>query len=375
MMIAMNHILVLRLTAAFVASSLCVAEARETFYSKPELANQSVGLLETEVRNGSYRGSATVVRDERLLYSCAHIVYDRGTWANDYTFHLAWHDRRFPAKRLGASPRGFHYFTRYARAARYTNGESNASFAADFTVFYGNQSFGPASPVQENSGPLLRTTRGKRIIGYPAQIDFTRARGYSYQHNTGWFPNAARRIRGGFHDFSGVSTGTGNSGGGIFLRDPYTGGDLFAGVLVSGGYRNAGVVAMDASTRRLADDALGSVRPAWSAANTNRILLGGARTHTKRILPVSEGGHTDRIVLDLELAGVSGDQPKVYLQSPAGRIRRIDIDPAHAGLRSHDVSDAFSGTVGEGTWVLRLGTGEASSVTFVRASLRGTSAE
>lgn len=368
----MDCMLALRLSAVFVFLPFALAEARETFYSKPELANQSVGILETRVRGGSYRGSATVVRDPRLVYSCAHLVYDRGVWAVDYTFHRAWHDRRFPAKRLGASPRGFHYFTEYARAARYTYGESNASFAADFTVFYGNQSFGPASGIQENSAPLLRSIREKRIIGYPSDIDFTRARGYSYQHSTGWFPYSARKIRGAFHDFSDVSTGSGNSGGGIFLLDPYTGADLFAGVLVSGGYRNAGVVAMNSATRSLADDALGSVSPEWSAANTNRVLLGGTRTHTKRILPVYEGSTADRVVLDLELAGVSGDIPKVYLQSPAGRIRRITVDPGHAGLRSHDVSDAFSGTVGEGTWVLRLGTSEASSTTFVRAILRGT---
>lgn len=375
----MNRLPALGVAAACAVFALSLpAVARQTFYSKPEFANQSVGLMETRVRNGYYRGSATVARDERILYSCAHIVYERGVWAKDYTFHRAWHERRFPAQRLGASPRGFHYFAAYARAARYTNGESNASFANDFTVFYGNQSFGPAARVQEDSGALLRATGEKRIIGYPAIIDFTRKRGFAYQHNTGWFPNGGYQVRDGFHEFFGVSTGSGNSGGGVFLRDPVNGEDLLAGILVSGGFRNAGVVAMDSSTRSLARTAIGSSYASWMIANANRSSLGRNSGSLVRALPVEgQTGSVESISLDLDLSGVQGTTPVVFLQSPTGRIQRIAVLKAGAGvvrLRDHDLGDAFRGSDPSGKWLVRIRVGHESTATFERACLRGISA-
>jgi putative transposase len=50
----------------------------------------SVGLVETRVGRGFYRGSAAVARDSRLLYSCAHLVYDyRKGWASTFAFKRA----------------------------------------------------------------------------------------------------------------------------------------------------------------------------------------------------------------------------------------------------------------------------------------------
>lgn len=357
----------------------CTADARKTFFSQPQLVNESVGLLETQLRNDYYRGSATVARDERIIYSCAHMVYDRGVWAKDYTFHRAWHDQRFPPRRSGASPRGFHYFTQYVRAARFTRGESNASFANDFILFYGTQSFGPAARVKEKSGRHLRSTREKRIVGYPAFIDFTRKRGLSYQHDTGWFSYRAFKIRDGFHEFFGVSTGTGNSGGGIFLRDPKTGEDLLAGILVSGGFRSAGVVAMDASTRSLARRAIGSSKVSWSIANSNRVSLEKTSSTLSRSLPVhDETGTLETITLDLDLSGISGGPPTVFLQSPTGRIRRVAVPEAQAGvirIRDQDLSDAFRDSDPEGKWQVRIRVGPDSSATFDRARLHGISAD
>lgn len=377
MLVVMKLLRCIALVTACTIGLPCASDAKPVFFSKPELVNESVGLLETQVRNDIYRGSATIARDERILYSCAHVVYDRGVWAKDYVFHRAWHDQRYPAKRLGASPRGFHYFSEYARAARFTNGESNASFANDFTVFYGSDSFGPAARVQEDSGLLLRSEREKRIIGYPSTIDYTRKRGFSYQHNTGWFPYRAFRIRDGYHDFFDVSTGSGNSGGGIFLRDPITGEDLLAGILVSGGYRTAGVVAMDRSTRMLARSAIGSSAESWSIANANRSALQKTSGTLTRSLPVQ--GTSDflaSIALDLDLSGIRGDVPAVFLQSPSGRIRRVPLPAATAGIirvRDADLSETFRDSDPSGTWVVRVRMGPESAAVFERAWLRGTS--
>lgn len=364
--------------AAACAIGLFAASASAaTYYSKPEFANESVGLLETEFRNGYYRGSATVARDSRILFSCAHLVYDRGIWAEDYTFHRAWHSRTYPATRLGVSPRGFHYFTAYTKAARYTNGESNASFANDFTVFYGSRSFGPAVRVKEYSGKTLATTRPKRILGYPSTIDFTGDRGYAYQHSTGWFPNRAYRIRDEYYDFYGVSTGSGNSGGGIFLRDPVTGNDILAGILVSGGYRSAGVVAMDESTRSLARSAIGSAQSSWTIANASSASLQESGGTLVRSLPAYEAaGSLESLTLDLELTGVKKSAPVVFLQSPSGRMRRISVPDARQGIiriQGRDAANAFRGSSAQGTWSVRISADSALS--FRRACLRGISAD
>lgn len=335
------------------------------YYPRPELANPSVGLLETKVRGSWYRGSGTVARDPRLIYSCAHVVYDRGVWADDYVFHRAWHDRSFPRRGQGASPRGFHYLTAYARAARFTNGESNASFANDFTVFYGYDSFGPAVPVQESSASLLRGGGLKRILGYPADIDFTRGRGFAYQHSTGWFPNRGIQILGAFYDFRGVSTGSGNSGGGIFL--PNNGTESLAGILVAGSTRTAGVVAMTRTTRRLADDALGSASEPWSSARTLSARLDGeARQSGIPINVDARGLLTGDLTLVTRFEGLAGDPPRMWLQSPAGRVQRV------APGSGSQLVDAFGGTEASGVWRLMVSPQGSGQGTLTGVVLSGS---
>src|SRR5688572_7245907 len=58
--------------------------------------HNSTGLLFAEVGNYTYRGSAAVARDERLLYSCAHVLYDEGVWATTGRFARVWHDTDSP---------------------------------------------------------------------------------------------------------------------------------------------------------------------------------------------------------------------------------------------------------------------------------------
>lgn len=354
------------LPIGILAALFCAqAGAQNIVYSKPEFVNESVGVMDTTVRRSSFRGSATVARDPRLIYSCAHILYDRGVWASDYRFYRASHQRGFPPDSLESSPRGFHYLSRYASAARYTNGESNRSFAADFTVLYGPTSFGPAVPVQENSAPMLRTyTTYKRIVGYPADIDYTGERGYYYQHNTGWFAKRAFKIRGGFHDFFNVSTGPGNSGGALFLRDPVTGGDRFAGVLVAGGRNSAGVVAMTGATLRLSNAALGSATTELRTTNRNPIALGSSRPSVIRSLPMRDAtGLVESLSLNVDLNGPETSGAKAWLQSPEGRVQRVSCDG------TTDVSEAFRGSEVGGDWQLRIHAKDGSPVTFGSATL------
>ena len=357
------------LFAAAICSLLTLqaVPAQGVAFSKPEFVSHSVGYLDTTIRRFSYRGSATVVRDPRLVYSCAHNFYDRGEWASDYTFYRGIHQRRLPSNSQGAEPRGFHYFTKYARAARFTNGESNKSFASDFVVLYGNSSFGPAARIQERSAKLLRSNRSKRIIGYPADVDFSGNNGFYFQHSTGWFNNKARRIKGPFQEFFNVSTGPGNSGGSIFLRDRAGGADLFAGVLVSGSRRSAGVVSMNGASRRLADRALGSVTTPFRTTNSNRIKLSESRPSATRRLPVRDtDGPVENLKLTLQFSNSGASEPLVWLKSPSGTVKRVSVSG------TSDLSESFGGCESAGDWQLQIQSTKGLPTTFVRASLQGT---
>lgn len=334
------------------------ASAAKIYYSKPSLSKESVGLVQSKVDGYWYRGSGTVAYDPKLIISCGHVFYDSGKWATDYTFHRAWHAKGYPRRSQGVAPRGLSYFTSYVDACRTRGSESNAAFASDFTVLYGYSPFGTAAEVWENSGSAIRSwSRYKEIVGYPSEIDYTGASGGCFQHSTGWFTYGAYQIRGRYHEFDDVSTGPGNSGGAIFIYQSTTGKDLFGGVLVSGARRMAGVVALDASTRSLADSSLGARPAARSFTPSTPVLIpDGASSFTGVPIPVSSvSGTVAKASLQLKVEAGSGEL-EAYLRSPGGKIRWIlkkgGGTSALAG--AIDLGDAFEGAAANGSWTLFL---------------------
>lgn len=325
-----------------------------------ELASESTGYLESEIGRYLYRGSAVVARDPKLLFSCAHLFYDFGRWATDYRFARAWDDAVYPESAAMVMPRGFRYFTSYVTETDDRGSESNRAFASDFTVLYTYGSFGTAVPVWEDGIAALKSSHRKRIVGYPSVIDFTGENGRVYQHATPWFRNRAYGVLGRFREFDGVSTGSGTSGGPVFVEDPVTGDPVLAGTLVSGTWRTAGVVALDLNTHTLASYALGE-------KNTNVVY------RRKKILGVPDGnakyrnypfevsgftGATDKVKLSLTVKTRRRGELDVYLKSPGGRIRWISKrsggDEKHLVFRNRNFSGAFRGVVPNGTWRVKI---------------------
>lgn len=352
------------------------ASGQKVFYSKPELANPSTGMMESKVAGIWYRGSGVVARDPKLLFSCAHVFNDQGEWATDYVFYRAWHDRSFPGRVQGMAPRGLHYFTSYSDGVNAFGSESNVAFASDFTVLYGNSDFGPAAAVWQNSGSALRSSRLKRIVGYPSDIDFTGRPGFCYQHSTGWFNYGAYRIRGAYHEFDDVSTGPGNSGGPIFLSDGESGGEKLAGILVSGDYRMAGVVALDPSTETLAGYALGKKERTRVFTNRNRLFLpDGGRNYSVRNIAVSGfSGSISRILFQMSANTPGRGELDVFLRSPAGKIRWILKRGADTSgnfeITDMDLTGTFGGASANGQWKLFMQDAAGGSrATFGQCSL------
>ncbi|MCA1480791.1 hypothetical protein, partial [Bradyrhizobium sp. NBAIM08] len=161
--------------------------------------------------------------------------------------------------------------------------DSSRSFAYDFTVFYGDSSFGPAASCWSDGAAAISSSRGKRIAGYPADIEYTGQNGYCYQHATDWFTNDANQIRDAYYDFDGVSTGEGNSGGPVFVMDGSTGNYSLGGILVSGSHTTAGVYTLNGSSDSMASAALGVENTTASFTSTAiRHLPDGTTTYTTR---------------------------------------------------------------------------------------------
>lgn len=350
-----------------VAGLLIVAASQASAqmdYPKRALADSSTGYMEAFVGGGWYRGSGVVARDPKLIYSCGHLLYDRGVWATKYLFHRAYDGANAPGSATAAAPRGFRYFTSYANNVDSYGGNSSRAFAHDFALFYGTSSFGPAVGWWPDGAAILMSDRAKRIVGYPARIDHTGASGSSYQHATDWFTKRASPIHGAYHSFNKVSTGRGNSGGPVFAWDAAANDYHLAGILVSGSTDSAGVFALNDSSNSMASAALGIEAQAKSLSstfsNTSSVRLPDASSkYVTRKTTVAGFSET---VAELRFS-VSITTPRrgdmdVFLRSPTGRIRWISKRSrdraANVVVNQADYTEHFRGYAPNGVWSLKM---------------------
>lgn len=349
-----------------VASS---ATAQVTYSKRATSVEESTGYLESYIAGDWYRGSGVIARDPKLIYSCGHLFYENGVWATDYIFYRAYNKGYEPETSEGAYPRGFRYFTTYANNVEAYGGNSARAFAFDFTVFYGGESFGPAAGWWSDGGAALRSTRSKRIVGYPSTIEYTGAPGYYYQHDTGWFTRQASQIQSAYYSFNNVSTGTGNSGGPVFVWD--NGDYSLGGILVSGSTSTAGVYALNDSSHSMASAALGLKSITRTFSNTSAVRLPDASsTYTTRSTAAS--GFSESITglkFSLSVSTRCRGDLDIYLRSPSGRIRWVNkqsTSTADNVVRNNvDYTARFRGYAPNGTWQLKMrDAAEADRATF-----------
>jgi len=351
-----------RFNAAKIAGLLVLAApwaSAGVYYPKQGLFDSSTGYMETELPDGWFRGSAVIARDPRLLYSCGHMLYENGMWATDYLFYRAYHSRYSPNPTQGASPRGYRYFTSYANNSDIYGQNSGRAFAYDFSIFYGTGSFGTAVGWWSDGGAIMRSSRAKRIVGYPSRLEYTGARGYYYQHATGWFTNRAVQSRGSYHYFRNVTTGGGNSGGPVFAKDT-NGSYYLGGILVSGSYSTAGIYTLNSSSNSMASAALATKSVRVDSGNTDAVALpDGSSTYLVREATTS--GFEENITGLSFSASITtprrGDLD-VYLRSPSGRIRWVHKQSQEAAadlqIDNADYTAKFRGQAANGVWQLKM---------------------
>lgn len=322
----------------------------------------SAGLVFTTIGGTGYRGSAVVARDARLLYTCAHVLYENGSWATDIKFARGWHASTGPTSAQMVPVRGYRSY------ATYSGGNSASAFSLDFAIGYNTAttSFGPAVSAQEDGGALLRSaSTQKLVLGYPARRDYDGANGYYYQHRTGPFTAAMRQSFDSYHTLSGVSTGGGNSGGPVlaYVEGKYS----LAGILVSGSTTGMGVHGLNSTASSMAKNVLTSLgipsSPAPAAgktqtvANTSALLLpDGSATYSSRDLNVSGLPATASAMnFNLLVETTYRGDLDVYVRSPSGRVHWVKQHSPNESGRNLVVTNAnytttFSGANPNGTW-------------------------
>lgn len=330
----------------------------------------STGLVETAIGSSAFSGSGSVARDPRLLFTCAHVLYDRGTWADTVAFHRAYHSSSGPSG-AGVVARGYHYVSGYADAAIFP-----FDFDKDFAVAYSSpaQRFGDPLDWFQEGASVVTSTAEKMILGYPSELDWNGVSGLYFQHRTGPFNLPFSRLSGAWFEINNVSTGPGNSGGPVLVRDTdgvYT----LAGVLVSGSKSSAGIYVLDAEADLAATSALASanqpVSPPPTAGPTTPVagaaflaesrravaLKDGARRYTGRPLQVPRvvGPSVTQVLLDLSVSAERRGDLDIFVRSPRGRTRVVaSANSADTGadlvLYSSDISGPFLASNPRGVW-------------------------
>jgi len=346
---------------AFLALSVFTQIASgQVYFSKRGMFDESTGYMESKSKDGWFRGSATVARDSHLIYSCGHLFYEKGVWSTRYLFYRNYDGQSAPQFSTGVAPRGYRYFIQYATNVKAAGSNSARAFSYDFTVFYGNNSFGPAVDCWPNGAAAVRSGRPKQIVGYPAEIDYTGDSGDYYQHGTGWFPYAADQVRDDYYFFKKVSTGPGNSGGPIFVQDESGSEYALAGILVSGSYSTAGVYALNADSDSMASAALGLENLTKTFTNTKDAVLpdNGDEFVTRQVNATGFTGNVSNLTFNMSLNTPRRGDLDVYLRSPSGRIRWISKNSGTAGanlnIHNADYAAKFRGHAANGQWTLNM---------------------
>lgn len=341
------------------------------------LINQATGYIRTHIgpidseSTSWWRGSASVVRHPQLLYSAAHVLQPDGTWipASDIEFHRALHREDSPPYG-DVFPRGYLHFTEYS------GGNDEDSFDWDFTIMYGNNSFGPAAPYFSTNGTeMVESNHLKKIVGYPSVIDAwevgdERREGHYLQHHTLPFELRGKRFQDDNHQdrerysyFFDVSTGGGNSGGPVYVQDG-NGEYGLAAILVSGNKLLAGVHALDEATHSMGNDALSQVefappRVTKRFQHRRKFRLPPGRKGFRKRRVHAQGFHGNVSTLRFRTVFKNRARKKleVYLKAPSGRFRWIVRGKKGRRKKlkiNRDYSASFRGASANGTWRLYM---------------------
>lgn len=310
------------------------------------------GMILVGGRSGSLHGlgSGAVVRNRRVVFSCAHVVFLKQAadpWLTNVRWHRAIAPSSEPPLSAGQPLRGYIKWRGYANAEGTSRLALNdpASFERDFVVHYAfeDTAGGRFAGYFEDGVHALKSTRPKLITGYPAGLYSSNDIRTYLMHQTGPFSRPYESISGTYLQVSEVSAGPGNSGGPVWVMDGSQ--YLFAGVHVSGLNRSlgrrtdqAGVYGVDSFSNSVIEAAIratGSSDPLPSNAPTITSQPSSRRVNVGDVATLSVGASGT----DLRYRWLFNGNPLEGLTSSTVVFRGVIL--AQAGTYQAVVSNTF----------------------------------
>lgn len=321
-------------------------------------------------------GSGGVAVHPRLVLGCGHVNFsETNTWhpAGSIDWFWKWNQGEEPTTGNGVALTGYYYFSTYRSNVLQFGMSSPRAFQVDFVANYSatrDLAGGHAGGWVEDGKQYLTTGgRNKIISGYPSgRYDFGDPNEFR-MHTTEFSKNMTVE-RDNYLSLDGVETGSGNSGGPVWVWN--MGSWAFAGVLVSGlemaldGWSSMGVCAVNPGGWGIISSALGKTGTATGLFRRVVPLVGlpakiSDQTSTERTFTVR--GLVGRIQ-DVKLALVVSHERQgdlvVTLRSPAGKTVTLlsavaKNKPSSKNLTYTDkVVSGFSGTSANGIWTLTV---------------------
>ena len=210
-------------------------------------------------------GSGVVVKHPKIVLSCAHINFDddnlNDPWITGNRWHRKWNIGYPPPLSGGIPLRGYFHYVNYEDAVLTHSNKHRWDFAV-YYAFEDTANGGHGGSWLEDAGlSALKSSQVKLITGYPSGKYIFDSDEWK-MHITGPFSNRFSVDWGYYVVVEGVLTGSGNSGGPVWVSDE-NGDYFFAGVLITGSdtLSLSGVFAMTQSAWNLVDDAIESIDP------------------------------------------------------------------------------------------------------------------
>jgi subtilisin-like proprotein convertase family protein len=193
------------------------------------------GLIGTK---DGYTGSGSVAVHPKLVLGCAHMNYgDNDAWlpARAIRWFWKWNQGNYPDNSNGILLTGYYYFSSYQTNVRQYGMDDPWTFQFDFIANYSatqNTAGGYAGGWVEDGEQCLTTGGLRKLIsGYPAGR-YIEGDPNEYRMHSTEFSNNMNVEWENYLVLDGVETGSGNSGGPVWVWQ--SGEWAFAGVLVSG---------------------------------------------------------------------------------------------------------------------------------------------
>jgi hypothetical protein len=338
------------------------------------LPYEVTGLLITEAGEGS----GAIVEHPRVVVSCAHVVFDdrlwsaAAGWTHENFFYRGWNGEGFPTEETGRRLRGYVKWNSYASMVLRRGGDSPQAFREDFVVYYSLRDlFEGGLPVRAaRAVPALRSWTDKIISGYPGGL-YEIGDPLEYRlHSTGIFDDALGVESGRYLGADGPSTGPGNSGGPVWVRE---GGDWkLGGVLVSGSERalgdkfdSIGVVGLDTQANRLFDAAVRLGRAAVEERVPESYAAGGSFPKeipdgdfngvVVRVQAFPAGRRVEDVSLSLKISHpMVWEDVQILLRGPGGKTVVVADRPAETSSGVFEISsrriEGFQNTQANGEW-------------------------